>query len=54
MQAETLEAIRNGCILAAGDSGLKLNELYPQRYARPAPHVDVALADVAVARANVQ
>jgi hypothetical protein len=34
VKAETAEAIRNGDMLANNDSGLKLNELYPQRYAR--------------------
>jgi len=32
VKAETAEAIRNGDML--DDSGLRLNELYPQRYAR--------------------
>ena len=32
VQAELLEAQRTGNIMAWGDSGLMLNELYPQRY----------------------
>ena len=36
VKAELAEAIRTGDILAPGDSGMKLNELYPQRYPRPA------------------
>lgn len=36
--AERLEAVRTGDVYAIGDSGLKLNELYPQRYPKaPAP-----------------
>jgi hypothetical protein len=35
VKAELREAVRTGDVLANGDSGLKLNELYPQRY----PHV---------------
>ena len=34
VKAELKEAIRTGDVLAGGDSGLKLNELYPQRYPR--------------------
>ena len=34
VQAELREAIRTGDVLAGGDSGLKMNELYPQRYPR--------------------
>jgi hypothetical protein len=34
VRAELAEAIRTGDVLAGGDSGLKLNELYPQRYPR--------------------
>ena len=37
VQAELKEAIRTGDVLAGGDSGLKMNELYPRRY----PHVAV-------------
>ncbi len=36
VKADLADAIRTGDILAPGDSGLKLNELYPQRYPRPA------------------
>lgn len=35
VKAELSEAIRTGDVYAGGDSGLKMNELYPQRY----PHV---------------
>jgi Tat protein secretion system quality control protein TatD with DNase activity len=35
VKAELKEAIRTGDVLAGGDTGLKMNELYPQRY----PHV---------------
>jgi hypothetical protein len=34
--AQYEEAVRNGDVLAAGDSGKKLNELYPQRYPKAA------------------
>jgi len=34
VKAELKEAIRTGDVFAAGDSGLKLNELYPERYPR--------------------
>ena len=37
VQAELREAIRTGDMLADGDSGMKLRELYPQRYANIAP-----------------
>lgn len=33
-KAEFLDAVRRGDVYAAGDSGMKLNELYPQRYPR--------------------
>ena len=36
VQAEYRDAVRTGDILAPGDSGLKLNEMYPDRYPRPA------------------
>jgi len=36
VRAERLEAIRTGDVYASGDIGLKLNELYPQRYPQPA------------------
>ena len=35
---EYAEAVRTGDVLAPGDTGLKLNELYPQRY----PHAPTA------------
>lgn len=39
VKAELTEAIRTGDVLANGDTGLKLNELYPQRY----PHAPAAI-----------
>ena len=36
VQAEYRDAVRTGDILAPGDSGLKLNEMYPNRYPKPA------------------
>jgi hypothetical protein len=36
VKAELAQAIRTGNMPASGDSGLLLNELYPQRYATPA------------------
>ena len=47
VKAELAEAIRIGDVLAPGDSGLKLNELYPQRY----PH---SAASPATTRAQVK
>jgi len=47
VQAELREAIRTGDVIAAGDAGLKLNELNPQRY----PH---AAAVQTKTRAQVQ
>jgi hypothetical protein len=47
VKAEYAEAVRTGDVIPAGDAGLKLNELYPQRY----PHGAVA---VAVSRAQVK
>jgi hypothetical protein len=47
VKAELAEAIRTGDVLANGESGLKLNELYPQRYPR-------APAAVAATRAKVK
>ena len=35
--AETREAARTGDLMAPGDSGMKLNELYPDRYPVAAP-----------------
>ena len=34
VKQELAEAIRTGDVQAPGESGIKLNELYPQRYAR--------------------
>ena len=47
VKAEYAEAVRTGDVIPAGDAGLKLNELYPQRY----PHAEVA---VATTRAQVK
>lgn len=33
VKAELAEALRTGDIVAAGETGMKLNELYPERYA---------------------
>ena len=38
VKAEYAEAVRTGDVIPAGDAGLKLNELYPQRY----PHAPVS------------
>ncbi len=46
VKAELAEAIRTGDVLAPGDSGMKLNELYPQRYAHPAAGPTVTRAQV--------
>jgi hypothetical protein len=46
VKAELADAIRTGDILAPGDSGMKLNELYPQRYPRPAAGPTVTRAQV--------
>jgi hypothetical protein len=38
VKAEFAEAVRTGEVMADGESGLKLNELYPNRYpAKPVP-----------------
>ena len=47
VKAELAEAIRTGDVFARGESGLKLNELYPQRYPQ-------APAAVAATRAQVK
>src|SRR5471032_2757016 len=47
VKAEWAEAVRTGDVVAPGDTGLKLNELYPQRY----PH---AAAGIALTRAQVK
>jgi lambda repressor-like predicted transcriptional regulator len=36
VKAELAQAIRSGDMLATGDTGLKVNEMYPQRYPAPA------------------
>ena len=41
VKAELVQAIRNGDMLADGESGLKLNEMYPDRY--PAKQVQAGL-----------
>jgi hypothetical protein len=46
VKAELADAIRTGDILAPGDSGLKLNELYPQRYPHPVAGPTVTRAQV--------
>ena len=46
VKAELAEAIRAGDVLAPGDSGLKLNELYPQRYPHPAAGPSLTRAQV--------
>ena len=47
VKAEYAEAVRTGDVIPAGDVGLKLNELYPQRY----PHAQVT---VGTTRAQVK
>jgi len=49
VKSELAEAIRTGDVLANGETGLKLNELYPQRY----PHV-VAAAGATRAQVNAE
>ena len=49
VKAELREAIRSGDVLANGDSGLKMNELYPHRY----PRVVASAAVPATSRAEV-
>jgi hypothetical protein len=49
VRAELREAVRTGDVLANGDSGLKLNELYPQRY----PHAPAAGATRAQVKAEL-
>jgi len=39
VKAEYAEAVRTGDVIPAGDAGLKLNELYAQRY----PHAQVTV-----------
>ena len=51
VQAERREAIRTGDVYANGDSGLKLNELYPQRYRAQAAVPSKSRAEV---RAELQ
>lgn len=46
VRAELAEAIRTGNVLANGDTGLKLNELYPQRYPHSAAAVVATRAQV--------
>ncbi len=52
VKAETAEAIRTGNMVASGESGLKLNELYPQRYAAHSTPASLTRADVKAALAD--
>ena len=45
VRAELREAVRTGDVVAPGDSGLKLNELYPERYGKRVVRSDVTRAD---------
>jgi hypothetical protein len=44
--AQYAQAVRTGDILAPGDSGRKLNELYPERYPKPAAAPTLSRAQV--------
>lgn len=44
--AQYEEAVRTGDLLAPGDSGKKLNELYPERYPKPTPATVLTRAQV--------
>src|SRR5450432_2587133 len=46
VKAEFAEAVRTGNVIPAGDAGLKLNELYPQRYPQAPAAVGVSRAQV--------
>jgi hypothetical protein len=46
VKAELKEAVRTGDVYAGGDSGLRLNELYPQRYPRIVPESAKTRAEV--------
>jgi len=46
VKAEFAEAVRTGNVVPAGDAGLRLNELYPQRYPQAAATVGVSRAQV--------
>ena len=46
VRAELREAVRTGDVIAPGDRGLKLNELYPQRYGKPVVASATTRADV--------
>ena len=53
VKAELQAAIRTGDVYGGGDSGLKMNEMYPQRYPRVAPQTKSRAevqADLAAAR----
>ena len=46
VKAELTDAIRTGDVLANGESGLKLNELYPRRYPRTPAAIGATRAQV--------
>jgi hypothetical protein len=46
VKAEWADAIRTGDVLASGESGLKLNELYPRRYPRAPAAIGATRAQV--------
>jgi hypothetical protein len=54
VKAELAEAIRSGDMIAPGDSGLRMNELNPQRYPRAAqgPSLSRARVKAELAEAN--
>jgi len=51
VRAETLEAIRTGDIVAAGEGGTRLNEEFPQRYAKRSLYAAGAVSTAAAASA---
>ena len=52
VRAELAEAIRTGDVIANGDSGLKLNELYPSRYAKARASVPDGMQQAASANGS--
>ena len=46
VKAELAEAIRTGDVVATGESGLKVNELHPGRYATPTARLGKTRAEV--------
>ena len=46
VKAELAEAIRNGDLIADGETGAKFNQLYPNRYPQPVLAQGVAREDV--------